>query len=485
MEQSIPRPSFISYLLLPLVYFISVKLCLGLATTPEGTVIIWLPNAFTLAALLYYQGQRYWVFMLLVMAAEIAGDVPTFSWYEALMLGIANLIEVTLAYLLMCKITMSPTLYKLEDVIKFIGAGPLIASLFGALIGAAAIKTFGNDAATYLSIVQVWWFGDALGLIIVTPLLLSIVFHTSQPFKPLERIDLIVATISIGLVVMVIFAQDGLVFGAVITPTLLLPSMLYLAARTDLKWTAIAVCIVSFSVVMLISVGRNPFGNLPISLTILHAQEFILILSVASLGFATLLSRIRDNERDLEERVAKRTEELQILNLKLEGLSITDGLTGIANRRRFDDVLETEWGRATRTKQPLTLAMLDIDWFKRYNDHYGHQAGDECLRRVSSVLASNICRTGDLVARYGGEEFAFIAPAIDGHNALEISRKICIALEMLSLPHESSTFGYVTISIGVASITPQDSQKSDILVKIADEALYQAKKQGRNRAVLA
>ncbi|ADI30463.1 sensor domain-containing diguanylate cyclase [Methylotenera versatilis] len=485
MKQSIPTPSFYSYLFLPLAYFISVKLCLGLAMTPEGTVIIWLANAFTLTALLYYRGQRYWVFILFAIAAEIAADVPTFPWYEGLMLGVTNTIEVTLAYLIMRKVSMSPSLYKLEDVIKFIVAGPFIASLIGALIGAAIIKFFGVDTGGYLSIVQVWWFGDALGLIIGIPLLLSLLYYKSQPIKPLIRIDLIVAVISTALLLMLTFGENGLFLGVVITPTLLLPSMLYLAARTDLKCTAIAVFIVSFALALVITAGRNPFGNLSISLTILHAQEFIAILSIASMGFATLLSRIRDNERELEDRVSKRTDELQLLNHKLEGLSKTDGLTGIANRRSFDDVLEIEWMRAKRANQPLALAMLDIDWFKRYNDHYGHQAGDECLRRVSNILASNLCRTGDLVARYGGEEFVFIAPAISGDQALEISRKICEALHSLALPHELSTFGYVTVSVGVASITPQGSQKSDVLVKMADDALYQAKEQGRNRALLA
>jgi diguanylate cyclase (GGDEF)-like protein len=170
---------------------------------------------------------------------------------------------------------------------------------------------------------------------------------------------------------------------------------------------------------------------------------------------------------------------------KVRELSVHDGLTGLFNRRRFDEVLKIEWNRASRTQLSLSLAMLDIDWFKKYNDHYGHQAGDECLRRVADVLSAQICRTGDMVARYGGEEFVFIIPATHGENALTIARMICEAIHSLGLPHEMSVFGCVTASVGVASIIPAKADTPDKLIKAADEALYQAKELGRNQAKLA
>ena len=198
-----------------------------------------------------------------------------------------------------------------------------------------------------------------------------------------------------------------------------------------------------------------------------------------------LVENLQSSERLLEARVAKRTAELQILNRKLEVLSTTDGLTGIANRRHFDEVLATEWSRAARLGQPLALALLDVDWFKKYNDHYCHPAVDECLRIVAQVLAANVSRTGDLVARYGGEEFVFITPAIDGFNALRVAQTTCLALQAVGLPHELSEFGCVTVSIGVAAIIPGKGDPPDILVKAADKAMFRAKVQGRNRAVFA
>ncbi|MCK9396438.1 MAG: diguanylate cyclase [Methylobacter sp.] len=198
-----------------------------------------------------------------------------------------------------------------------------------------------------------------------------------------------------------------------------------------------------------------------------------------------LVINLKSSEHVLEARVAERTAELQILNRKLEALSATDGLTGIANRRHFDETLTSEWNRSERVGQPLALAILDVDWFKKYNDHYGHQQGDECLRNIAGILVANICRTGDFVARYGGEEFVFIAPTADGAIALNMARRICAALQALGLPHDMSEFGRVTASIGVAAIVPRAGLSPDVLVKAADEALYCAKKQGRNRAVLA
>jgi diguanylate cyclase (GGDEF)-like protein len=208
-------------------------------------------------------------------------------------------------------------------------------------------------------------------------------------------------------------------------------------------------------------------------------------IGVVASAFNGMVSRLQDNIRHLDAKVVERTADLQILNRKLEALSTTDGLTGIANRRCFDEVLATEWSRAARLDQPLALAMLDVDWFKKYNDHYGHQAGDECLRKVASVFAANVCRTGDLVARYGGEEFVFIAPATDGGNALYMAQKVSEALQNLALPHQMSPFGFVTISIGVAALVPGETDASEILVQAADTALYRAKQQGRNRVVLA
>jgi diguanylate cyclase (GGDEF)-like protein/PAS domain S-box-containing protein len=177
--------------------------------------------------------------------------------------------------------------------------------------------------------------------------------------------------------------------------------------------------------------------------------------------------------------------DLEEANRQLEMMSVTDSLTGIANRRRFDEMLLHEWRRATRSHQPLALAMLDLDWFKDYNDRYGHQAGDTCLRAVAGVLQTQARRSSDLAARYGGDEFVFIAPETEVESMLRLAKAIHDALASLGLPNAGSPRGRVTVSIGVAVQVPAKDAKPEGMLRMADEALYRAKEQGRDQTVLA
>jgi len=194
-----------------------------------------------------------------------------------------------------------------------------------------------------------------------------------------------------------------------------------------------------------------------------------------------LVETLQRSERELERRVAERTEELQVLNGRLETLSLTDALTGIANRRHFDEVLAREWKRAQRVGEPLALAVVDVDWFKAYNDHYGHPAGDSCLQQVAQTLVATISRSTDLVARYGGEEFVFLAPSTALGSAQSMAQKLVKAVEALALPHEHSPLGHLSVSVGVASMHNDGESPVQSLLQQADAALYRAKAQGRNR----
>ena len=189
--------------------------------------------------------------------------------------------------------------------------------------------------------------------------------------------------------------------------------------------------------------------------------------------------------RELEATVKARTCELEASIQALATLSTTDALTGIANRRCFDETLTREWRRAARSGELLALLLLDVDVFKLYNDCYGHQAGDECLRQVAQLMAGAVHRSSDLVARYGGEEFVIIAPMADAAAALRMAQGICLRFAELALPHQQSPFDHVTVSIGVAAVVPRADQTAAVLIEAADLALYQAKTTGRNRAVLA
>lgn len=166
----------------------------------------------------------------------------------------------------------------------------------------------------------------------------------------------------------------------------------------------------------------------------------------------------------------------------LRSLSLTDGLTGIANRRQFDQVIENEWRRCMRAGQPLALIMIDVDFFKLYNDHYGHQAGDQCLVAVAGALKSNFPRASDLLARYGGEEFVAILPSTPLQGAEQKARQLEKAIRDLKLPHgKSTTASVVTISLGVAATIPTKGQEHASIISQADGQLYLAKQAGRGQ----
>lgn len=194
------------------------------------------------------------------------------------------------------------------------------------------------------------------------------------------------------------------------------------------------------------------------------------------------LKREMDQRKDRERQLLDVTRRLEDANRELERLSSLDGLTGLTNRRRLDEVLEREWKRASREKSVLSAVMVDIDSFKAYNDRYGHPAGDECLRRVAATLREALRRPSDIVARYGGEEFAAVLPGTDEHGALLVAESMRRGVEALGLDHASSTVSSrLTISLGVASVVPDPKVPAATLFARADEALYRSKREGRNR----
>ncbi len=173
--------------------------------------------------------------------------------------------------------------------------------------------------------------------------------------------------------------------------------------------------------------------------------------------------------------------QLREANHHLQKLTMIDSLTQVANRRRFDEYLLQEWGRGVRDRLPLSLVICDIDHFKSYNDHYGHQAGDRCLQEVAKTLNQYVSRSADLVTRYGGEEFAIILPNTAMEGATAVSHRLVQAVQQRGLPHDTAPQAFVTISCGVASVLPMADYLPSDLVFTADQALYKAKAQGRNQ----
>jgi diguanylate cyclase (GGDEF)-like protein/PAS domain S-box-containing protein len=193
-------------------------------------------------------------------------------------------------------------------------------------------------------------------------------------------------------------------------------------------------------------------------------------------------------QKDVTERMIiqqqLRDENLSLteIRINLEQLAIKDGLTGIYNRRFFDMQLEIQWAIARRNVEPLTLIMIDVDFFKQFNDIYGHNAGDTALRRVAESLSKFFLRSSDFVARYGGEEFVVLSVGMTQDQAASFTATLCEQVRALEIPHSFSSTGYLTVSIGFSVHTSEKYEQSSVLLGLADKALYSAKKRGRNRA---
>ena len=212
------------------------------------------------------------------------------------------------------------------------------------------------------------------------------------------------------------------------------------------------------SVVRCIEKGADDYLTKPFNATLLKAR----------INACLEKKRLRDVEKEY--------------CLRLKNLSITDGLTGISNRRFFDDFLEKEWYRALRISRAISLIMVDIDFFKIFNDTYGHPSGDSCLIKVANALKDSLKRAGDIVARYGGEEFIIVMPNTQLKDAIKIAEKISAETRSLEIKHKGSTVSaYVTLSMGIANVVPQKSSSPSDFIDKADKALYKAKTEGRNR----
>ena len=297
-----------------------------------------------------------------------------------------------------------------------------------------------------------------------------------------------------------------------------------IAPPRPLVWTPVLVVIVAFFLL------KDNLGARITTISLLSAAQSLLVLSVIwpkrhvtpgrgklfvlaglLLAMALLIARAIAAQSGAAEALVSRTGSSQIQSFTLlaimsiltlltfgfvlmskdrsdqlnRTLATQDELTGLANRRNLNEVLAKEWARSIRSDQPLALAMIDIDHFKRYNDQYGHQAGDECLKRVARTIELNARRSGDLAARYGGEEFLLILPDADVSVAQRLAEDVRRSIETLNLPHVGSPTGRVTISVGISALGNAAYNDAESLLRAADQALYLAKDLGRNQVQVA
>ncbi len=269
--------------------------------------------------------------------------------------------------------------------------------------------------------------------------------------------------------------------------TAILAEQRELSTRSDFRRNALVLCTILFLLVVLLVLVRRRL-ILPMRQVLQRIQDLGARESGSTAMRGDEFVAVRHALDLLEETQRLRAEDARLLAESyrhMERLSVTDGLTGLFNRRHFNLTIEQEWARASRSGRILSLVLLDIDHFKRYNDAYGHQAGDACLIEVAGVLKAHARRSGDCAVRYGGEEYALILPELSSVQAGEIAERIRQAVVELALPHSGSGLGVVSVSIGVAARVPGDTARPEDLLRLADEALYAAKREGRNRVASA
>jgi diguanylate cyclase (GGDEF)-like protein len=476
-------PPLVQLVLIPILFFIGVKLSLAFAVMPEVVVMLWLPNGLLLAALLHYDLRRYGLFAALIVAAEIAADYPTFSLAEAALFGVINLVEVTIAYSLLRRWRFDARFTAPSDLAKFLIAGPVAGAFAAACLAAAVYRYLRGAETAYFDLMRVWWLSDATGLLIVTPLVLSVwppAAPTADEPVTLRWFDGVVAVLALAVIGLVLAAEKGMVDGTAVRPVVLLPFLVYAAARFPPRATTLAMVAFAAVVLFVTKNGQQPFGELPVGETVFQAQVLVLIMNVTSLGLSALLSQLRATTRGLEVRVAERTAELRAMNEQLRRLAVTDPLTGTMNRRALFELMKREMERHLRHGHALAVVLFDVDHFKDVNDRYGHNSGDAVLRHVATVTA-HMVRSTDALARYGGEEFVIVAPETDAARALQLAERIREALQSSYVTVEDRQLA-VTASFGVATLCAGDGEPEQILAR-ADRALYAAKVGGRNQVV--
>jgi diguanylate cyclase (GGDEF)-like protein len=490
-----PRP--FDFALFLILYFLGAKLGIWLTVMPGGMAILWPPIGLLLAALIRFQGRGFAPFVLLAIAAEVAAFVPPFSLAEAVLFSLIHVLEAAIAFVLLDRWGFNPRFDAIEDVMKFVLAGPVIAAIASSFFGVLVYSRFRSGVTGYFEFLRIFWFGDGLGIMIFTPLLLNLWFHVGDEKPPtavLRPYDYVVGLGTLAAVGLLSASRNGVLFGIDISPVILLPFVIFAAARFKLRWVSLTVVVTAFLVVGLMTGGRRPFGNLPPRDAVFQAQEFIFLTSLIALGLSALLSQLQDKQNELEitnqslndlnltleARVGQRTAELKTLNEQLAHLALTDALTALPNRRSFFELANREIDRCKRHGRQMALAMLDIDHFKRINDRYGHQAGDGVLQQVA-VLVRGAIRASDTVARYGGEEFVLLMPETDLKGAAELVEQLRQVLRSGEI-QTGREIVRITGSFGVTALSERDDDL-DRLLRRADKALYAAKAGGRDRTV--
>ena len=464
------RPPWVELLIVFSLLLLFSWMGIVLSRASEGIAAIWFTNGM-LFALVVRRPRRFWLYYFAVgLAADTLADVLYGDPFRlAIGVSVANSTEVILSSVLLTQWFGSPfNLSKRRPLIGFLLVAVLGATAVASAIGASWTMLF-QDAGPWWQLFRTWWLGDVLGMAIIAPLVFTLLrpgfWEVLQP-KRLANTLGVLAFPAIATALVFTHEQDPLIF-------FIFPALVFVVFRLGFPGTVLSIFVIAF-----ISISLTVSGHGPLMLIrdqhMLHRIVVVQIFLAVSLFTAFPVAALLEDRKELETS-------LQRSEARYRALANADGLTGLANRRWFDDQLEEEWHQAIETRQPLALLLIDVDLFKAFNDLFGHIRGDECLRQIAGVITDALPREVGVASRFGGEEFAVILPNTPMTAALDVAEKLRQAVAAMKVPHAESPEGIQTISLGVATIVPDRGELSVELLKEADSALYCAKRLGRNR----
>lgn len=451
---------------LAISFFVSINLVREFPRSAQ----LWLAVGI-MGGLLLQAPRRHWVFYCLVYAlvqAVLYGGYgyPVQSIIARVAIGVSE--TVTFALLLSRdRGWVEGRDDSLGSWMRFVAVGLMLVPGLFAIPG--ALQLILDRGADFLVGFRSWYTSHAMAFGVVVPLMLRVRPSALQALARERRLlEMILWLAAFTTVAVAVFMQS-----AALPLFLLLPFLIVIVFRTGFVGLAIGMAILTLMTTGMLYTGTGPFFTMAPSSVWWGAAGLAQVFLLLVFGIMTLIAAL------LEERQS-RERELEQLNERLSVVAATDPLTGIANRRWFDEAIRVEWRRAEPEQAMLALLLIDVDHFKQFNDTYGHAAGDACLRRVAH-LVDGITRQSDMLfARYGGEEFVLLLTGASADDAADVAERICAAVRREGIAHAAGVAGCVTISIGVA-MARAESGGQERLIMQADAALYRAKHNGRNR----
>lgn len=466
-------PSPLRLGLVTVLFAVTARAALALSDLSlDHVACIWLANGVVLGVMLMAP-RRHWAAYLL--AASVGNIFANWELRSDIvftcLLTVINMFEIVVAAIPLRAALRRTDLSKRQALLPFLGYGVVLAPLSAAILASLTVYAFYGTPP--LQTVMIWFAADALGIGIVTPVVVAVMRgQLADLFGPARASNTVLYVAVVTVVAMGVFSQTTF-------PLLFLipPAMLFVASRLGHAGVALMVPLLALIALVAALTGHGPAALN----TGLGTEDRVQITQLFVFSTAILSFWIASTETE-RRRI---TDELRISVAKLARLAAADGLTGLANRRSFDEALAREWRRTSRARQPLSIVLIDVDHFKAFNDCYGHLQGDDCLKRVAAAISSCVHRPADMAARYGGEEFVLLLPETDAASAALLAETVRAMIEQQAIPHRGSrTTGVVTASLGTATFDPRAGAQPDssqAMLEQADRQMYVAKHLGRNR----